>query len=382
MRRPSALDSLPRVRIDLHTHSDRSDGTELAARARARGGGAGLDVLALTDHDTTDGLGRGRAGGPRGRHHAACRGIEVSRSTRTTACTCSPTCPTRRTRRWTRSSRRSSTAAPSGRPPSSPSCSELGVDIDEADVAVTPGGAAAARPPARRRRAGRARRRWRPRRGVRDAAVARAGRRTSTRYSPTLDDDGRDRLLLPVASPWSPTRGVATAARRVPTRRGGRAGRRSGWPGSRSTTRTTTPGSARELRAIAARPRPGRHRLQRLPRHRQDRSRPRVQHHRPEELNRLLEAAADRARTSRRTPPLLSGHSLALEWSLPDITRCQRVTSELSASDHSTVVTCGRGTGSAPAGWSACTSPASSRPCSGCPAPTPPCRSRSPSAPC
>lgn len=43
------------MRIDLHTHSDRSDGTTpprdvvLAARA------AGLDVLALTDHDTAEG---------------------------------------------------------------------------------------------------------------------------------------------------------------------------------------------------------------------------------------------------------------------------------------------------------------------------------------
>jgi 3',5'-nucleoside bisphosphate phosphatase len=43
------------VRIDLHTHSDRSDGTtspaELVRRARA----AGIDVLGLTDHDTTEG---------------------------------------------------------------------------------------------------------------------------------------------------------------------------------------------------------------------------------------------------------------------------------------------------------------------------------------
>ncbi|QNN51755.1 PHP domain-containing protein [Nocardioides mesophilus] len=43
------------MRIDLHTHSNRSDGTdppaELVRRARAEG----LDVLALTDHDTTHG---------------------------------------------------------------------------------------------------------------------------------------------------------------------------------------------------------------------------------------------------------------------------------------------------------------------------------------
>lgn len=43
------------MRIDLHTHSDRSDGTdtprELVRRAREQG----LDVVALTDHDTTEG---------------------------------------------------------------------------------------------------------------------------------------------------------------------------------------------------------------------------------------------------------------------------------------------------------------------------------------
>jgi predicted metal-dependent phosphoesterase TrpH len=43
------------VRIDLHTHSDRSDGTlaprEVVLAARA----AGLDVLGLTDHDTAEG---------------------------------------------------------------------------------------------------------------------------------------------------------------------------------------------------------------------------------------------------------------------------------------------------------------------------------------
>jgi hypothetical protein len=48
------------VRIDLHTHSNRSDGTDpvpdLVAHARA----AGLDVLALTDHDTADGWAEGR----------------------------------------------------------------------------------------------------------------------------------------------------------------------------------------------------------------------------------------------------------------------------------------------------------------------------------
>ena len=39
--------------------------------------------------------------------------------------------------------------------------------------------------------------------------------------------------------------------------------------------------AASELRAVARDARPRRHRLQRLPRHRQDRPRPRLQHHRP-----------------------------------------------------------------------------------------------------
>ena len=49
------------MRIDLHTHSNRSDGTDpvdvLIAHARR----AGLDVIALTDHDTADGWVEGRS---------------------------------------------------------------------------------------------------------------------------------------------------------------------------------------------------------------------------------------------------------------------------------------------------------------------------------
>jgi predicted metal-dependent phosphoesterase TrpH len=48
------------VRIDLHTHSDRSDGTlsprEVMLAARA----AGIDVLGLTDHDTAEGWAEAR----------------------------------------------------------------------------------------------------------------------------------------------------------------------------------------------------------------------------------------------------------------------------------------------------------------------------------
>jgi 3',5'-nucleoside bisphosphate phosphatase len=43
------------VRIDLHTHSDASDGTEPPAEVMRRARLAGLDVVALTDHDTVAG---------------------------------------------------------------------------------------------------------------------------------------------------------------------------------------------------------------------------------------------------------------------------------------------------------------------------------------
>ncbi|TKJ19104.1 PHP domain-containing protein [Blastococcus sp. CCUG 61487] len=43
------------MRIDLHTHSSVSDGTETPAELVRTARAAGLDVVALTDHDTTDG---------------------------------------------------------------------------------------------------------------------------------------------------------------------------------------------------------------------------------------------------------------------------------------------------------------------------------------
>src|SRR3954469_8114067 len=43
------------MRIDLHTHSSVSDGTESPAELMATARAAGLDVVALTDHDTTAG---------------------------------------------------------------------------------------------------------------------------------------------------------------------------------------------------------------------------------------------------------------------------------------------------------------------------------------
>ena len=52
---------------DLHSHSTASDGTLAPAQLIARAQQAGVDVLALTDHDTLDGYAeaaRAAAGGP------------------------------------------------------------------------------------------------------------------------------------------------------------------------------------------------------------------------------------------------------------------------------------------------------------------------------
>lgn len=53
------------MRIDLHTHSCVSDGTDSPAQLVRAAARAGLDVVALTDHDTTDGwpAALGAAGG-------------------------------------------------------------------------------------------------------------------------------------------------------------------------------------------------------------------------------------------------------------------------------------------------------------------------------
>lgn len=65
------------MRIDLHTHSSASDGTQSPAQVVGSGAEAGLDVLALTDHDTTSGWAEAAAAA---RHHGIglVRGIEIS----------------------------------------------------------------------------------------------------------------------------------------------------------------------------------------------------------------------------------------------------------------------------------------------------------------
>ncbi len=54
------------MRIDLHVHSNASDGTDAPGAVVRRAQAAGLDVLALTDHDTRAGLAEARAALPDG----------------------------------------------------------------------------------------------------------------------------------------------------------------------------------------------------------------------------------------------------------------------------------------------------------------------------
>jgi hypothetical protein len=54
------------VRIDLHVHSNASDGTDDPGEVMRRAAAAGLDVVALTDHDTQAGLAAARAALPDG----------------------------------------------------------------------------------------------------------------------------------------------------------------------------------------------------------------------------------------------------------------------------------------------------------------------------
>jgi predicted metal-dependent phosphoesterase TrpH len=54
------------VRADLHSHSSASDGTRSPADVVRRAAAAGVDVLALTDHDTVEGMPKAAAALPPG----------------------------------------------------------------------------------------------------------------------------------------------------------------------------------------------------------------------------------------------------------------------------------------------------------------------------
>lgn len=64
------------MRIDLHTHSNASDGTDTPAELVRKAAAIGLDVVALTDHDTTAGWAEATAALPKGL--ALVCGAEVS----------------------------------------------------------------------------------------------------------------------------------------------------------------------------------------------------------------------------------------------------------------------------------------------------------------
>lgn len=69
-----------RVPVDLHTHSSASDGTDSPAELMRQAGAAGLDVVALTDHDTTAGWSAAAAALPSGL--TLVPGVEISCSLR------------------------------------------------------------------------------------------------------------------------------------------------------------------------------------------------------------------------------------------------------------------------------------------------------------
>jgi predicted metal-dependent phosphoesterase TrpH len=69
------------MRIDLHTHSSVSDGTDTPAELVRKARAVGLDVVALTDHDTFDGLDEAAAEGER-LGILLVRGMELSCSRR------------------------------------------------------------------------------------------------------------------------------------------------------------------------------------------------------------------------------------------------------------------------------------------------------------
>ena len=187
----------PRVGLCASTSTptrSRSDGTRVAGRA-GRGGRAthGLDVVALTDHDTAEGWQEAADAAVAGRASRWCAASRSAPVTTGAACTCSPTCPTRRTRRWPPSCSASSTAATSRLPGDAGAAARARHRhrrgrrtrrvaggrraIGRPHVADALVGAGRGRPTATRR--------------SRPLPRPAAARRTCTATPPTLDDDDR-----------------------------------------------------------------------------------------------------------------------------------------------------------------------------------------------
>ena len=67
------------MRIDLHTHSNRSDGTDTPGELVERARQAALDVVALTDHDVADGWDEAQVAADRaGIQRLAAHGIQLT----------------------------------------------------------------------------------------------------------------------------------------------------------------------------------------------------------------------------------------------------------------------------------------------------------------
>ena len=242
------------MRIDLHTHSTATDGTQTPAelvRAAPPPGSTSSRSPTTTPAEgwaeaaeAAAEVGIALVPGHRDQHRAR-------RARRAPAGLPARTRPTRRCVDGAAAG--SWTAATPGCRPSSERLRELGIDIDRRRRA--PRGRRRRRdgPPARRRRPGRAGRRGRPGRGVRRATSARAARRTSTGTPADLEDDDRDgrrgRGVSVIAHPWG--RHGAPGARRGGLRRAARRG-----PGR---DRGRPPGPRRRDRGRAAgdRPQPG-----------------------------------------------------------------------------------------------------------------------------
>ena len=229
------------MRIDLHTHSRASDGTAHARRSWcARPRPPGSTCSALTDHDTADGWAEAAAEPPRRSASRWCRGMEISTRHRgprraPARLPARPDLPAagRRARADPRRPRRRGCRRCSTR------LRDLGIDITVDDVRAGRGRRRGDRPPARRRRAGHPRRRPRPDRGVRPLPGRGPAGATSTgtprRWTTTIRAVAGGRRGVGDRAPVGPRRPGA-----LPDEATRRARAGSGWPASRSTTRTTT----------------------------------------------------------------------------------------------------------------------------------------------
>lgn len=74
----AVTDNGERMNVDLHIHSELSDGKYAPARVVEEAGKGGLGIIALTDHDTVDGVDEALAAGAQVPHIRVIRGVEFS----------------------------------------------------------------------------------------------------------------------------------------------------------------------------------------------------------------------------------------------------------------------------------------------------------------